>query len=251
MKILVIIGSPRKANTYHTVQKIEQLHKKISDCEYEYLFLKDINFDLCKGCFTCISKGEERCPLKDDRDLIVQKIEASDGVILASPNYVANVSGLMKNYIDRFAYTCHRPRYFDQKFMLVITSGSYMGVKNAMKALSVMVSGGKIISRLSVFNSPDMNDNKKKIQEDKIKKSAEEFAKLLSEKKGSKPPFSYLIWFSVFKASSVINQKDLPADYQYYRDKDYFIDCKLNTIQKASIKIFTNFFRFMIKKGFV
>ena len=35
MKILAIIGSPLKANTYRTVQKIEQLHKEKSDCEYE------------------------------------------------------------------------------------------------------------------------------------------------------------------------------------------------------------------------
>lgn len=76
-KILVIMGSLRKANTYRTVQKIEQLHKKIADCEYEYVFLKDINLGLCKGCFSCISKGEEHCPLKDDREWIVQKIESS------------------------------------------------------------------------------------------------------------------------------------------------------------------------------
>ena len=48
MKILVIMGSLRKANTYDTVQKIEQNHKKISNCEYEYIFLKDINLGLCK-----------------------------------------------------------------------------------------------------------------------------------------------------------------------------------------------------------
>jgi len=251
MKILVIIGSVRKGNTYRTVKKIEEIHKEISDCEYEYIFLKDLNFCLCKGCFTCISKGEQLCPLKDDRDIIIQKIESSDGVILASPNYVANVSWLMKNFIDRFAYTCHRPRYFNQKFMLLITSGSYMGVKNAMKAMSVLVSGGRIISRLGVFNSPGMNDNKIKVQDMKIIKSTEKFAKLLNKKESSKPPFSYLIWFSVFKASSKINKDGLPADFEYYKNKEYFTDYKLNIFQKLSIKLFTYFFSFMIKKGLV
>ena len=97
MKILVIVGSLRKANTYNTLKKIEAFHKQISDCEYEYIFLKDIHFGLCKGCFICISKGEEHCPLRDDRDRIVQKIESSDGVILASPNYASNVSWLLFN----------------------------------------------------------------------------------------------------------------------------------------------------------
>lgn len=251
MKILVIVGSLRKANTYHTLKKIEACHKQISDCEYEYLFLKDIDFGLCKGCFTCIAKGEQHCPLRDDRDLIVQKIESSDGVILASPNYASNVSWLMKNYIDRFAYTCHRPRYFNQKFMLLITSGSYMGVKEAMKALSIMASGGQIISRLRVLNSPDMNDKKKKIQEAQIKKSTLQFAKLLSKTNPVILRFSYLIWFSAFKAASSKNQKGLPADFEFYKNKEYFTDGKLNMFQKSSIKIFTHFFGFMINKGFI
>lgn len=148
MKILAIIGSPRKANTYRTVQKIEQLH-------------------------------------------------------------------------------------------------------DVMKALSIMVSGGKIISRLSVFNSPGMNDKKIEKQETKIKKAAEKFAKSLSKRSVSKPPFSYLIWFSAFKASSVINKEGLPADYEFYKNRDYFIDCKLNALQKMSINAFTHFFRIMIDKGFV
>jgi multimeric flavodoxin WrbA len=251
MKILAIIGSPRKGNTTRTIQKIEQHHKAIADCEYEYLYLKDINFGLCKGCFACISHGEERCPLKDDRDLIVNKIEAADGVILASPNYAKNVSWLMKNFIDRFAYTLHRPRYFNQKFMLVITSGSYMGADSAMKALALMVSGGKVISRLSVFNSPGMNDKKLRIQEEKIKRSAEKFAQLLKKKASTAPSISFLIWFSVFKASSVANRESLPADYRYYQNKGYFTDIGLNVVQKATVKLFTRFFGLMIKMGLV
>lgn len=251
MKILVLIGSPHKGNTFNTVQKIEQLHKKVSNCEYEYLFLKDINLGLCKGCFTCISKGEQYCPLKDDKDWLTHKIENADGVILASPNYAANVPWLMKNCIDRFAYTCHRPKYFNQKFMLLITSGSYMGVKNAMKALSIIVSGGNIVGRLSVYNSPQMNDKKLRIQENKLKRTAEKFAKLVSKKKSQRPSFSYLIWFSVFKASSAINKNSLSADYQYYKNRNYFTECKLNSFQKAVIKIFTNLFRFLIHRGLV
>jgi len=181
----------------------------------------------------------------------MKKIESADGVILASPNYVANVSGLMKNFIDRFAYTMHRPKYFNQKFMLVIASGSYMGVKSAMKSLSVIVSGGKIISNLAVFNSPEINEKKQKSQELKIKKSAKKFAKMLSKKTLTKPSISFLIWFSVFKASSVINKKGLPADYEYYKDKKYFTECELNSFQKATIKVFTQFFGFLLQKGLI
>lgn len=251
MKILAIIGSPRKANTYNIVKRIEQYHKEITDCEYEYIFLKDINIDRCLGCFACISKGEDYCPLKDDRNLVVQKIEASDGVILASPNYAMNVPWMMKNCIDRFAYTCHRPKYFNQKFMLLITSGGYKGVKNAMKALSIMASGGKVVSKLSAFNSPQMNEKKQRIQEYKIKNKTEKFVKSISEKNGHRPSLSFLIWFSVFKALSEINKENFPADYNYYKNKNYFIDCYLSNFELTIIRLFKSFFRILINKGLV
>jgi hypothetical protein len=135
--------------------------------------------------------------------------------------------------------------------MLVVTSGSYMGVDSVLKALSVLASGGRIVSRLVVFNSPGMNVKKKEMQANKIEKAVKTFAKALSRRKESKPPFSYLMWFSVFKASSAINRESLPADYQFYKDRDYFTDCRLNALQKLTIRIFVRFFRMMINKGFV
>ena len=251
MKILAIIGSLRKKNTYETVKKIEEYHKKYSDIQYEYLFLKDIKLDLCKGCHVCILHGEEKCPLKDDRDLIINKIESSDGVIFASPNYVMNVPWIMKNYIDRFAYAMHRPKYFNQYFMILITSGSYMGTKQASKVLSLMASGGNIVSKLNLFNSPGMNEKKAMKQEKLIKRGAELFYKKLSNKVKHKPSFGFLAWFSAFKAASNENKTYLPADYSFFKDKNYFINIKLTLLQKLIVSFFTNFFTILIKKGFI
>lgn len=251
MKILVIIGSLRKKNTYETVRKIEAYLKKDSEFKYEYLFLKDMDLKLCRGCHLCITHGEENCPLKDDRDLIINKIASSDGVILASPNYAMNVPWLMKNFIDRFAYTMHRPEFFNQNFMIVITSGSYMGTKQASKSLELMASGGKIITKMKVFNSPGMNEKKRLKQEKMIQKKAGIFYKRLSEKTAHRPSFAFLIWFSVFKASSKENKTHLPADYNFYKDKNYFIDTELNIFQKILVSVFTFLFKILIRKGFV
>lgn len=233
------------------MKKIEKQHKMSIEVEYEYLFLKDMDFKLCKGCHACISHGEEKCSLKDDRDLIISKIEHSDGVILASPNYVMNVSWLMKNFIDRLAYTLHRPRFFNQHFMILITSGSYMGAKQAMNALSVMSSGGKIVSKLMVFNSPGMNENKRVKRDKKITQAAEKFQKALSKKSDHKPSFGFLIWFSVFKASSAESREYFPADYDFYENKHYFVDYRLNLFQKVVVRLFTGFFTFLVRRGLV
>ena len=38
-------------------------------------------------------------------------MDAADGLLLASPVYVDDVSGLVKTWMDRVAYLCHRPGF--------------------------------------------------------------------------------------------------------------------------------------------
>ena len=253
MKVLVIMGSLRKKNTYETVKKLKTIiyHKQYTNCEYEYLFLKDQNLKLCTGCHNCITKGEDLCPLKDDRDLIINKIEEVDGVILASPTFSMNVTWVMKNFFDRLSYIMHRPKFFKQKFMLLIVSGSIMGGKETIKSLSFAAFGGKIINRLVILNSPGMNENKKNKQEILLKKETLKFSKNMEKKISLKPSFGLIMWFCAFKSMSTVYKNECIADYNFYKDKKYFLDIKLTLLQNILINVFTNFLTLLVKKGFV
>jgi len=251
MKVLAVVSSLRKKNTYNAVKKIEEAHKKHNaNCEYEYLFIKDLDFKQCRGCFVCISHGEDKCPLKDDRDLIVEKIESSDCIIFAGPNSSMNVNWLTKNLIDRFSYNLHRPMYFNKRFILLITSGAYIGAKHALRSLSVLPSGGKVVGKFIIHTAPEMAAKKIEKQDKKIRKQAQKiFKNLDKEYNHDTPPFSFLFWFASFKASIEVTKKTLPADYDFYKDKEYFIETRLSWAQKSIIKSFTRFFEFMLKKG--
>lgn len=132
---MAIIGSPRKkGNSYKAAKEVEERMKQLGDVEFEYLFLRDADLKMCRGCFICISKGEDLCPLKDERAEIENKMLEADGIIFVSPVYCQNVSGLMKNFIDRFAYVFHRPRFFDQKAMILSTT-SGAGLKETLDYL--------------------------------------------------------------------------------------------------------------------
>ncbi len=74
MKILLICGSPRKGNTYSTLKFIQE---NFADIETKILKISEMDFYYCKGCYTCVKKGEEKCPVKDDRDLI-ERIEKGE-----------------------------------------------------------------------------------------------------------------------------------------------------------------------------
>ncbi len=163
------MGSPRKTgNTYKVTKKVEERMKQLGDVEFEYVFLKDMRLESCLGCQACLDKGEDKCPLKDDRAMLEEKIQSADGVIFASPTYTLNVTGLMKNFFDRFAYACHRPRFFKSALVLT-TSGIAVGASLMLKSFSLVAqTWGFKVQSLSVttngmpeFNPPEEKTNKK------------------------------------------------------------------------------------------
>ena len=110
-KVTAFVGSARKGNTYDAVAQFLGNLKAMGDIETEIVRLSEYRLGACRGCRLCFDKGEEHCPYKDDRDVLIEKVIASDGVVFASPNYSFQVSGLMKVFLDRLGFTFHRPRF--------------------------------------------------------------------------------------------------------------------------------------------
>ena len=115
MRILALIGSHRRSgNTARVVRMVETRMRALGalrgvPVEFETLFLADFDIRPCRGCRACFDRGEEWCPLTDDVPKIRTRMDAADALIVASPVYMDNVSGLVKNWIDRLAYLSHRP----------------------------------------------------------------------------------------------------------------------------------------------
>ncbi len=122
-KVTAFVGSARKKNTYQAVVQFLNNLQALGDVEYEIVTLSDYKLGICRGCQLCFDKGEAFCPLKDDRDVLFDKINASDGVVFATPNYTWDMSGMMKVFLDRFGFACHRPRYFGKAFTSIVTQG--------------------------------------------------------------------------------------------------------------------------------
>lgn len=130
-KVIAFIGTATRRHTYRAVQEFEKALKEHEEIDFEYIFLSDFHLEICRGCRLCFDKGEENCPLKDDRDLLLNKIESADGVVFATPNYAFHVAARLKNFLDRTAYLNHRPRFFRQACTAVVTQGIFGGAKIA------------------------------------------------------------------------------------------------------------------------
>ena len=129
MKVTAFVGSARKKHTYHAAEQFINNLRSLGDIECEIVMLSDYHLDICKGCKLCFDRGEELCSLKDDRDILFEKIHDSDGILFASPNYCFSVSGHMKVFLDRFGFLFHRPRFFGKAFTSIVVQGVYRGKK--------------------------------------------------------------------------------------------------------------------------
>lgn len=95
MKIIAISGSPRDKNTNYMLKKILEA----TDQEYELIRLKDLNIQPCKDCRKC--HKTHKCVISDNMQDLYKKLTIANIIVLGSPTYFNNVTGIMKNFIDR------------------------------------------------------------------------------------------------------------------------------------------------------
>ena len=102
MKVVAFNGSARKGgNTEQLINYVfEELEKE--GIETELINLAGLHPHGCIACYQCFKKKDRRCVV--DTDCInecIEKMEAADGIILASPTYFADLSSELKALIDR------------------------------------------------------------------------------------------------------------------------------------------------------
>lgn len=105
MKVVAFNGSARKnGNTAILVTHVlHELEKEGIKTELVQLAGKAIRG--CTACYKCFQNKDQRCSVENDvvNDCIEKMIE-SDGIILASPTYFADVTAELKALIDRAGF---------------------------------------------------------------------------------------------------------------------------------------------------
>jgi len=100
MYILAIQGSPRLGgNTDILLDRVLDGVRQERGI-IEKVNLADLSYSACLECDTIRDDG--RCKIKDGMQLIYEKVEACDAIIVASPVFFGSLSAQMKMMIDRF-----------------------------------------------------------------------------------------------------------------------------------------------------
>ncbi len=102
MKVLVINGSPRKdRGATHSVVSLFVDGMKEAGAEVEIIYSRSLEIGDCRGCFNCWGATPGKCIQDDDMTEVLEKIAASDIVVLATPVYVDGMTGSLKTLLDR------------------------------------------------------------------------------------------------------------------------------------------------------
>lgn len=104
IKILAINGSHKKSGGVNQLL-IDSIFKgaQKKGADVETVRLSSVNINNCISCNKCQRSNEYTCVYDDKDDFIniYNKILEADILIYATPIYIFNISGLMKNFMDR------------------------------------------------------------------------------------------------------------------------------------------------------
>lgn len=249
MKILAINGSYRKkGNTAQVLEMVTSQMQQIALDSQEHFEVEIINLghqaiQFCRGCRVCFDIGEDNCPLKDDLLNIRAKMRAADSIILASPVYVNDVNGVVKNWIDRLAFTSHRPEFAGKSAYLITTVG--IGpTSHALKTMEMALStwGYQIVGQASFKMGGRMKIADAKVQfQQQTARIANQFFRAILVQEAAKPSLISLMTFRIQQGYWQRRPDDTSIDHAYWKNQgwtkpkcDYYT---IHTAKKAKVAL--------------
>jgi multimeric flavodoxin WrbA len=179
-KIVAIVGSYRRDGTIErAVDAILQAAAE-KGAETERIRLIESRIEFCRNCRKCTQlEGLQRgaCVQPDDMDDILKKIEAADGLVLASPVNFFGVTAVTQRFMERLVCYAYWPwgkpgpvtRVKDRGIKAVLVTSSAMpaalgriftrslgGLKRAAKTLGAKPAGTLFIGKAALHEKQEL-----------------------------------------------------------------------------------------------
>ena len=140
MKLLAIVGSPRKGKATDTLvdKAIEGAMSKDNKIDVKKVYLSDQHIEYCRNCLACRdSKTKEpfaKCSIRDDMDILIKDILDADALIFATPLHIAHPTALMMTFLERTCWIFAKP----EKNMILVQGCPAPRRKNKKKAMMII-----------------------------------------------------------------------------------------------------------------
>ena len=216
MKVLAICGSPRgrKSQTKALTEKVLAAIKALG-AEVELVDLSQARLEFCRACEACHQKPG--CVLHDDANAILAKVLNADGLVLASPVYLNQITAQLKAVLDRSSHFVHCTRLIGKYLAVVTTSGGGGGaqvqdyLKNYGNTVGAQCVGGV--------------DAKSPLKPANVAAAAE-LGKTLAAAIQAKQQYPDQIkrielQKQYFRKLITLRKDDWPYEYQFWKDQDW------------------------------
>lgn len=107
MKIFAVNGSPRPGGNTATVLEHFLEGARSAGAATELVQLYALQGSGCRSCFACKRLGGPsygHCAVKDGWSPLLAALEQADGLVLGSPVYFGNVTGVMRSFQERLCF---------------------------------------------------------------------------------------------------------------------------------------------------
>ena len=105
MKVLGIVGSPRKEGT-SGVMKLVQTVLENTGCETDLISLKGKQISGCIACLGCVK--DNVCKVQDDLAPLRDAVVAADAYVIGAPNYYSAMNATTHAFLERFFQFRHQ-----------------------------------------------------------------------------------------------------------------------------------------------
>ena len=106
MMVIAIVGSYRKDGVTDRVVDEILSSAREQGAQTKKIFLIEKHIEFCKNCRSCtqlkdLKRGE--CVISDEMNSILDEIEQSDALVIASPVNFGTITAVMKKFYERLA----------------------------------------------------------------------------------------------------------------------------------------------------
>lgn len=164
------------------------------EVSYERMTGADLRVDYCRSCSSCFKTGV--CPLDslDDMPKLKQKMLDCDVLLLGSPVYLWEMSGITKSVLDRISYWAHRYDLLGKPCAVFTSTDTSHGAEVADNLRLLMTFLGMIVLNAGYHQ---LKDNKRPEQfEQKIRENAQRLWELYCDPCSGITPFQQRAFFS-------------------------------------------------------
>ncbi len=130
-KVLIISSTPRKGGNSDILCDEFAAGAEEAGNKVEKVRIADLKIGYCTGCYVCQKTG--KCAIKDDAQGVIDKMMASDVIVLASPVYFYCISAQLKALFDRTVVAY--PNITNKRFYYILTMAESANFGGSLAAL--------------------------------------------------------------------------------------------------------------------